>query len=171
MTFQRHTSPKGFVLVEVLVYIGIIALILTAVGTLAALTNNARAKQTVEREVEEQGRQVLEQVLQTARNSSGITSPTSRASGSSLTVTVDSAPASPTVFSLSGTTIQITEGAAAAVSLTNSNVLASALSIQNLTRASTPGTIRVSFTLSGTITSGKLPFIYSKTFYGAASLR
>jgi len=171
MTKQSLSFPKGFVLIEVIVYIAIIGLILVAVGTLATVANHARAKQVVEREVEDQGRQVLEEILSTVRNSSGITTPSSGVTGSTLSMTVDSAPASPTVFTLSGSTLKITEGATTAVSLTNSNVLATAFSVQNLSRASTPGTVRVNFTLSGTITSGSVPFVYSKTFYGSASLR
>lgn len=169
---KRFSSfPKGFMLLEVILYIGIIGMILVAVGSLATMTNHARAKQVIEREVEDQGRQVLEEILSTVRNSSGITAPASGVTGSTLSATVDSAPASPTVFALSGSTLTITEGAATAVSLTNSNVLATAFSVQNLSRASTPGTVRVNFTLSGTITSGSVPFVYSKTFYGSASLR
>lgn len=163
--------PKGFVLIEVLMYIGIIALILAASAALVSFTNRARAKQLVEREVEEQGRQVLEQILYTVRNASEIVSPTNGATGTSLSVTVEDASASPTVFALSGNTFTISEGTATAVSLTNSNVLATAFSVENLSRADTPGTVRVSFTLSGTVTSGSTPFLYSQTFYGAASLR
>ncbi len=171
MTKRSLSFPKGFVLIEVLVYIALIGFILIAVGTLATIANHARAKQVVEREVEDQGRQVLEEILQTVRNSSGIVLPASGVTGGTLSVAVDSALSSPTVFSLSGSTVQITEGSATAVSLTNSKVLATELSVQNLSRASTPGTVRVNFTLSGTITSGSAPFVYSKTFYGSASLR
>lgn len=171
MTKISRSSPHGFVLIEVIVYVAIIGLVLVAVGTLAAITNHARAKQLIEREVEDQGRQVLENILQTVRNSSGIVAPAEGATATSLSANVDSAPLSPTVFSLSADTLQITEGSGTAVSLTSSNVIATAFSAQNLSRSGTPGTIRVNFTLSGASTSGSIPFIYSKTFYGSASLR
>ena len=167
----HREDPKGFVLIEVLVYIAIFGLILAAAVALVSFTNRARAKQTVEREVEEQGRQVLEQMLYTARNSTGISSPADGAIGTSLSLGVDSSAASPTVFALVGSAINITEGSSSAVSLTNTKVIASALSVENLTRTGTAGSVGVSFTLSGTMTSGSTPFIYSQTFYGAASLR
>ena len=171
MDSSLSSSPRGFVLIEVVAYIAIVSCILVAIGTLTTIVNHARAKQIVEREVEDQGRQVLENILQTVRNSSGIVSPVSGSIEPLLSVTVDSSLASPTTFALSEETLNVTEGSAGAVSLTNSSVLVTEFFVQNLTRGGTPGTIRVHFTLSGTVTSGSVPFVYSQTFYGAASLR
>jgi hypothetical protein len=75
------------------------------------------------------------------------------------------------VFALSGGTITMTEGAGAAVSLTNNLVNVSGLSFSNLSRASTPGTVRIQFTITYINNSGRNEFDYSKTFDSNASLR
>lgn len=167
---HKFSDNRGFTYVEAVIYLGIISLLIGTVGLLVSITYRASGREAVRREVEEQGRQAMEAITRTARNASAIVLPVAGATDSSLSVSVDDAPASPTVFSLSGTAIVATEGASAAVPLTNANVVASALSVQNLSRASTPGTVRVSFTLSGT-TGSSAPFTYSQTFYGSASLQ
>ncbi|MEI6510805.1 MAG: hypothetical protein WCO25_02065 [Candidatus Uhrbacteria bacterium] len=164
------TNNRGFTYIEAVIYLGVVSLLIGTVGLLAGIVQRSSGREAVRREVEEQGRQALEIITQTTRNASAITAPASGATGASLTVSVDSAPASPTVFSLSGGAIMATEGASAAVPLTNANVVASSLSFQNLSRASTPGTVRVSFTLSGA-SGSSAPFTYSQTFYGSASLQ
>ncbi len=163
-------NNRGFTYIEAVIYLGVVSLLIGTVGLLAGIVQRSSGREAVRREVEEQGRQALEIITQTTRNASAVTAPASGATGASLTVSVDSAPASPTAFSLSGGAIMATEGASAAVPLTNANVVASSLSFQNLSRASTPGTVRVSFTLSGA-SGSSAPFTYSQTFYGSASLQ
>jgi type II secretory pathway pseudopilin PulG len=171
MRLRSKGYPRGFALIEVLIYVGIIGALLSASATLVSFANHARAKQTVEREVEEQGRHILEYVLRTARQSTGIVSPAMSTSGTSLSLSVESPSASPTIISLSGNTLYGTEGAASAVSLTNTRVLVTDFLVENLMRTDTAGSVRVSFTLSGTSVGGSQSFVYSQTFYGTASLR
>ena len=165
-----RSNNRGFTYVEAVIYLGIISLLIGTVGLLVGVVERSSGREAVRREVEEQGRQAMETMTQTARNASAIVFPAAGATDSSLSLTVDDVPASPTVFSLASGAIVAAEGASAAVPLTNANVVASALSVQNLSRASTPGTVRISFTLSGTADSSA-PFIYSQTFYGSASLQ
>jgi len=167
---QIATDNRGFTYVEAVIYLGIVSLLIGTVGAMVALTMRSSGREAVRREVDEQGRQALEIMTRTVRNASAIGSPAAGVTAASLSVSVDSAPASPTVFSLASGAIMAAEGASAAVPLTNSNVVASSLSIQNLSRASTPGTVRISFVLSGA-TGSSAPFTYQQTFYGSASLR
>ncbi len=171
MCTNHQGYPRGFALIEVLIYVGIIGMVLSASAALVSFANHARAKQAVEREVEDQGRQVLEYILRTARQSTGIISPALGTSDTSLSLSVGISSASPTVIAISGDALYSTEGVSSAVSLTNSNVFVTDFTVQNLSRSDTPGTVRVSFTVSGTVVGGNQPFVYSQTFYGAASLR
>lgn len=164
------TDNRGFTYIEAVVYLGLVSLLIGTVGAMVALTYRSSGREAVRREVEEQGRQALETMTRTVRNASAIVSPAAGVTASSLSVSVDSAPASPTVFSLASGAITATEGSSSAVPLTNSNVVASSLSIQNLSRASTPGTVRISFVLSGA-SGSSAPFTYQQTFYGSASLQ
>ncbi len=164
------SNNRGFTYVEAIIYLGVVSLLIGTVGALAGLTARSSGREAVRREVEEQGRQAMEIMTRTVRNASAIVSPAAASESSSLSVSVDSEPASPTVFSFASGAVVATEGAGAAVPLTSANVTASGLSFQNLSRAGTPGTVRISFVLSGA-TGSSAPFTYQQTFYGSASLQ
>jgi hypothetical protein len=110
-------------------------------------------------------------VTQTLRNATAINSPSAGASVAMLSVNTPVGASNPTVFDLSSGVIRITEGAEAAVGLNNSLVTASGLTFQNLTTSGTPGTIRITFTLTRVNPSGRNEYDYAQTFYGSASLR
>ena len=113
----------------------------------------------------------MEQITQTIRNASGITSPAAGSSASSLTVTVPTPSFSPTVFSLASGVLQIKEGTGATVSLTNSKVQVTGLTFTNLSASGTNGIVRVSFTLSRVNPNNRNEYDYQKTFITSASLR
>lgn len=72
---QAPSSPAGFTLLELLLYVSISAvLLLSTVEFLDALLRS-RVKNMVIAEVEQQGAQVLQQVTQAVRNSEAITTP------------------------------------------------------------------------------------------------
>src|SRR5688572_31225940 len=106
---------KGFTLIELLLYIVMVAVLLTSVTAFFGITIEARIKNQSINEVEDQGAAAMEQITQTIRNATSITVPTAGNTAASLTLVVPTAGLSPTVFSLSGTTLQIQEGAGAPV--------------------------------------------------------
>ncbi len=154
-----------------ILYIGISAVILSALGTMVSMSYKIRARQQVVSEVEQQGTAMVQIINQTIRNSSSVTVPVATATGSSLTLTFTDVTKNPTIFDLSGSTLQISEGGGGAVALSNSKVQISALSFSNLTRPSTPGTVKFNFTISYTNPNNYPQYNYSQTFYGSASLR
>ncbi len=165
-----HTS-KGYTLIELLLYVGISAgVLLVSTFFLQALFESRIKNQTVD-EVEQQGLQVIHLITQTIRNAENITSPIIGSSSSSLTLDVSDIVDDPTIFDMSSGTIRIIEGTGSAISLTNSRVAASSLLFQNLSRLDTPGSIRVSFTLTHVNVSGRQEYEFSKTFYASASVR
>jgi len=157
-------GSKGFTLIELLLYIGIVgAVVLSAVGFLSLVMQSRVKNQTIA-EVEQQGIQVMQIITQTSRNAGSINSPTQGQTAYSLSV--DS-----TVFDLLAGTVRITQGIGSPVSLTNSQVIASDLTFENLSRTGTAGTIRIQFTLTRVNPAGGSEHNYSKTFYGSATLR
>ncbi|HSX18142.1 MAG TPA: type II secretion system protein [Candidatus Saccharimonadales bacterium] len=162
---------KGFTLIELLLYVAIVGSLLVAVSVFFTTTVDARIKNQSIMEVNDQGLNAIEYITETIRNSSSITSPAAGASAATLTLSVPTAGLSPTVFSLSGTTLQVKEGAGAAVTLTNGKVQISALSFKNLTKSGTKGIIQISFTISRVNTAGRNPYDYQKTFIASAALR
>lgn len=161
----------GFTLIELLLYVSIVGSLLIAVSMFFATTVEARIKTQSIMEVDQQGTLVMDYMLQTIRNADSITTPAAAASGSSLTLVVTTGSLSPTIFDLSGTTLQIKEGAAAAIPLTNDKVTVSNLTFTNLSRSGTPGVVRVSFTISRVNTAGRNAYDYQKTFSSTATLR
>ena len=164
-------NQNGFTLLEVVLYIAIVGLLLTTVGLLVNATNQAKAREAIRQEVEEQGSHVLEVITSTVRNASALTTPAISSTGAVLSVDVDTSSASPTAFTLVDGALFITEGSGTPVALTNTHVVATDFVVQNLSYAWTPGTIRVNFTLSSLTVSVSIAFVYTQTFYGTASLR
>lgn len=171
LTKKRSTSGAGFTLIELLLYVGLALILLLVTSFFLSTLLESRIKNQTIAEVEQQGLAVMQFITQTARNAEAITSPVQSASASSLTLDVITGASDPTIFDLASGVIRIKEGAEGTVALNNSRVTASALTFQNLSRTSTPGTIRIQFTLTHTNPEGRNEYSFSKTFSGSATLR
>ena len=163
-------APKGFTLVELLLYIGLAATILISLSVFSAETLAARVKNQTIAEVEEQGRAVLQLITQAVRNADSIIAPATSTSGASLSLSMADATISPTIFDLASATLRLREGDGAPVLLTNTRVTAN-FTIRNLSRASTPGTIGIQLTVTHVNPDQRAEYEFTKTFYGSASLR
>jgi Tfp pilus assembly protein PilW len=169
---RPHRIPsRGVSLIELLLYVSISATILLLASFSLMQSLQTRVKNETVAEVESQGRFVMNRITRAIRNGQSITSPTAGNSGASLTLNVVNASDDPTVFSLSAGTIQVTLGAGSPIPLINSRVVASDFHIENRSRAGTPGTVRISFTLSRVNNSGRNEFSYTRTFVGSATTR
>lgn len=164
-------DEQGFTLIEILLYIAVAVTILSAAISFFILILQSREKNQTILEVEQQGQQIMEIITQSIRNSEGINSPAAGTNAASVSLDVVTGADDPTIYDLSGTTLQVTEGVAAAIALSNTNVEVSGLDFENLSRPGTPGTIKVQFTLSHVNPGAKNEFDYSQTFNGSASLR
>lgn len=163
-------NNRGFTLVEMLLYISLAGILIVVLISMFTLSLNARLKNQSMSEVNQQGIAAIEYMTNTLRNATAYTSPAAGASANSLTATVPTASLSPTIFSLNGTILQVKEGAAAAIPLTNSNVQITALSFKNLSRTSTPGVVQINLTVSKTNPSSRNEFDYQKTFTTSVAL-
>ena len=164
------TKQGGYTLIELLMYVVIISALLTSITFFFGLTIEARVKNQTIAEVNDQGASTMDYITQTIRNADSITTPTAGNNSSSLTLVVPTGSLSPTIFNLSGTTLQVKEGAANAVALTSNDVQVSSLTFRNLTRSGTPGHVQVSFTLSHINPSGRNEYDYQKTFTSSAEV-
>lgn len=166
-----RSKTGGFTLIELLLYGGLLSMVIFSLAIFLSLLLQSRTKNQVVAEVEQQGVLAMVRMMQVVRNSTLINTPAVGASGSTLSVNMPQAGLSPTVFALGSGAITMTEGVAAAVSLTNNLVSVSGLTFTNLSRVGTPGTVRIQFTISYVNSSGRNEFDYSKTFASDASLR
>lgn len=169
--FHIRHSNQGFTLIELLLYVAISGVILLVISLFLQTLLESRIKNQTIAEVEQQGLQVMQLITQTIRNADTINSPAIGASAATLSINTYTAGNNPTVFDLSSGVIRIKEGVGSAIALTNARITASALNFQNLSRVSTPGTIRISFTITHSNPAGRNEYNFSKTFYGSASLR
>jgi len=167
-----HNKKRGFTLIEVVLYVAIAGMVVFALGFLVKESGETRLRQRIMAEVEQQGLLVSQQISQAIRNAASITTPSAGSTTSSLTLAYEDALKNPTSFDLSADAIRIAEGAGFPTPLTNTRVLVTDFFFHNLSLASTPGSVQFSFTLSYDLSADDAPrFQYSKTFYGAASLR
>ena len=166
-----QNKRSGFTLIELLLYVVIAAMLLLSVSFFMQTLLEARVKNQTVSEVDQQGIQIAQLITQTIRNAVIINTPVAGASATSLSVNTPTSGNNPTVFDLSGGVIRSTEGAGSPIPITNSRVIASSLSITNLSRAGTPGTIRVLFTLTATDGNGRAETQFAKNFMFTASLR
>lgn len=170
-TYNPQPTTKGFTLVELLLYITVAGTVLIASTVFLGVLLESRIKNQTIAEVERQGLLVMDEITQAVRNAGSITSPATSTSAAALTLDMPTASVDPTVFDVVDGVIRVTEGGGSPVTLTNSNVSASNLLFENLSRDETPGTLRISFTLARNASSTRQEYVYERTFYTNASLR
>ncbi len=169
MTHSMH--KKGFTFIELLVYIAIITVLLTMIISLYFALARSRQKQQSTMEVEQQGYAAMSILTQTIRNAQTVSTPSPTASSSSLALVTYTASTSPTVFRLTASSLEITEGSSTPVWLTSPQVVVSNLLFLNLAASTTEGSVRIQFTISHATTSDRYDTNYSTTFYGTATVR
>jgi type II secretory pathway component PulJ len=167
----KNTKNKGFTFIELLLYISMFTFVILSISIFLSTISFSNTKNQTIMEVENQGRFIMEHIKKSIRNSEAITSPGSGGTSTSLTLDVYDAPSDPTIYDVLGGNIRITEGITSPEELNNDRVEVSNMSFQNLSRADTPGIVRIEFTLTHTNTSGRNEYDWSKVFWGTASVR
>ncbi|HLD21096.1 MAG TPA: prepilin-type N-terminal cleavage/methylation domain-containing protein [Patescibacteria group bacterium] len=157
------THKTGFTLVELLVSLGLSAILLLVILSLTVSVIRSQTSQQAIAELEQQGAMVMALVTQTLRNAEGINSPTTGTSASVLSVDVVMLADDPTVFDLSESQIRVTRASASPINLTSPFLEAMALTFTNVSTADSPGAVKIEFTLSHDS--------IERTFYGTATLR
>ncbi len=168
---KRHTNQIGYTLIELLLYVGLISMLLSAVVAFFGVTADARIKNQTISEINDQGTYALDYMAQIVRNATSVSSPTIGATGTSLTVVVPTANLSPTLFSVTNGVLQIKEGATAAISLTSSKIKVDTLSVSNVSRSGTSGIVQISLTLSRTNSLNRNEYDYQRTFTTSVGMR
>lgn len=162
---------SGFTLIELALYIALAAVILFGTSAMMSLIFDARIKDTVVNEVEQQGDSALQIMTQSIRNATAVNYPTAGNSSSTLSIDTVTAAKNPTIFNLANGAILMKEGTAGAVALTNPQVIISSLNFQNLAQASANDNLRVSFAIGYNSSSTRQVYQYGRNFYGSGSLR
>ncbi len=170
---MKHTTPhkqRGFTLIELLLYVAVVGALLSVIVSFFGLVVEARVKGQTINEVNDQGTALMDTITQTIRNATSITTPAAAGSGASLTLVVPTGSLSPTIFDVSSGTARIKEGAAAAISLTNSDVQITSITFKNVTISGTSGSVQVSFTISRLNPGNRNEYDYQQTFTSTAEI-
>jgi len=103
-----HSAQAGFTLLELLLYVALVGGLLTLAISFYGTAIDARIKNQSIVEVNDQGTALMDHITQIIRSASSITSPTAGTSAASLTLVVPTGALSPTIFSLTGSTLGYT---------------------------------------------------------------
>ena len=172
MSYEREfLGKKGFTLVELLISISVVGILIVGITDFYLTIVSSRVKNQTIAEVERQGAATIALISQRIRNAESISAPAPGSSAASLTLDAVDAGNDPTTIDGTSSRLRITEGLANPVFLTAPSVTLSDLTFTNLSRASTPGIMRVSFTLTRVHTEGSHEYDYAKTFTTSASVR
>ncbi len=135
--------PKGFTLIEVLIYMALMAVMLLGMVQLTTSIFDLRARTRSGIVLEENLRFALVSVAERVKAAADITSP-GAGSSDSLTLDMVDATLDPTTFSLANGILMITEGASGAGRLTSSEVEVTTFTVTRL--AGTPPSVRLLIT-------------------------
>lgn len=167
---RASTKKSGVTFIELILYVGISAIILMVSAVFLSLLLRARIKNQVMAEVAQQGTQIMQIITQTIRDADGVNVPTTGGAGTQLSLSIPG-DASPTIIEFVGSDVQIQENGGAATSLTSSRVLISNGFFQNLSRGGTPGIVRIGFDVSHVNNTGANEYFFSRNFMTSTSIR
>lgn len=170
-TKQIQTQQAGYTLIELLLYVAMIGILLSALVAFFGVTTDARVKNQSISEVNEQGTYAMDYIMQTVRNGTSIATPTVGTNSAQLTVVVPTASLSPTVFSVVSGVLQVKEGSGAAVNLTSGKVQVTAFTVTNVSRAGTSGIVKVDLTLNRIASPVLNGYDYLRTFTTSVGVR
>lgn len=166
---------RGFTLIELLLYMGLVAIFVSA-ATIALLDiTSGSTKSSVEQEVQENLRYTSYRIQFEVRNSDSINIVSSfgsnLATNPALIVSLAfPSPNNPTEFRVNGGILQIKQGNGAWTALTSSAVEVTNLVFTNLTDGSSEN-VRFTLTVRYRNPSGRSEWEKEATFVGAAQLR
>lgn len=120
-------DQKGFTFIELILYITILTIILSAIVPFALGAVGSSAKSAVQQEVSSNARYISERIRHEIRNAIGINS----VSSTSIDLATDDSLTNPTIIDLSGGNIRIRQGTSLPINLNSNGVVISNLIFTN----------------------------------------
>ncbi|MBI4084636.1 MAG: hypothetical protein HY431_01900 [Candidatus Levybacteria bacterium] len=168
MTNIKYQINLGFTYIELLLYTGIVAIVITALVPFAWHVVSGGAKSATEQEVFSNARFISERIKYEIRNATGINA----VSAAQISLVTSSAATNPTVIDLSAGDIRIKQGTGSVVKLNSNDTMASNLVFTDYT-SSDNKTKHIGFTLTLTDanTSTRQEFQETTTIESSAEIR
>ena len=171
MSYHQKSSvnQRGFTLVELILYVALVGILLTAAAIFATDVVLGSIKGRVKAQVQSEARFALEKMRQEIVMGKNIITPTQGNSGNILQIEIPGSPASTlTCLQASGSIIQVSQGGIASPAscnttwqdLTSGNVEVSNLTFTNISSGTSLGeeAVRISMTLKNKNPGGKKEF-------------
>lgn len=143
----RNIIMKGFTLIELIIYIGIVTGILLVAFNFGLEIIYGNVKSQAIREVQQNSRLAIEKINESILGASSINSPTPGNSSNSLSLTMQGLSLDPTIFEVVDNKLKITQGEDGPYELTNDRVKVTSLQFTNVSYEEAPGTIRVQISI------------------------
>lgn len=134
---------RGFTLIELIIYITILAGILSLLFNFGWEIIHGDIKSQSIREVQQNSRFVMGKITENILGSIGINNPSDGNSDNFLSLEMEDTDLNPMVFRLSDGRLTITQGGNGPYDLTSSRVVATDLEFINISYENTPGTIKI----------------------------
>ncbi|MCW1930558.1 MAG: type II secretion system GspH family protein [Candidatus Kerfeldbacteria bacterium] len=157
------TRNNGFTILELLLYIGVTALMLSTIISFFFLFINGRTHNNAQREVEQQGGVIMQFIQDSIQQASSVTTPTPSNQGDVLEVSMYDVDYGTRTISIEHTDL-IVEDLSGVYTLNSDTVEVSGLSFTNVASGTTRDSITVSFTVSTHNISGRSEYAYADTF-------
>lgn len=161
-------SNKGLTFIETILYVSILALMMTTLIPFAWNVIGSGTKSTTQQEVFSSARFIAQKIAYTIRNASDIASVAS----TSASFTTSNPATNPTVFDLSNGIIRIKEGTGSAIALNSTDTSASALLFINYSSSDGKAkNVQFQFTITAKYPSSRQEYTATTSIQSSAELR
>lgn len=142
-----NNMNRGFTLIELIIYIGIVAGILLVAFNFGWEIIYGNVKSQAIREVQQNTRFVIEKITESVLATSNINSPAPGNSSNFLSLAMQDLSLDPTIFEVADEKLMVTQEVNGPYELTNDRVRVTNLQFTNVSYAGTPGTVRIRMTI------------------------
>lgn len=161
---------RGFTLIEFIIYLALVAAIVGVAAAFSWQVIEVNAKAQAQREVQQNGRFVMEKVSRIIESASGINSPVAGSGSSSFSLKMSDSTLDPTLVRLNSETIQLKRGNNDWIDLTNQRIRVTDFQVRNLSYENTPGILEIKLSLANMNSSNKKSYEASLDLRSSFSL-
>jgi type II secretory pathway pseudopilin PulG len=165
---QNNRFRFGFTLIEVLIFLGVFAMVVSVVLPLLFSTTETRLRQQTISLVEDNAAQAVQNLMRRVRNSERILSPVAGSTGSVLVLQNASGSLNPIIFGVQTGSLVVIERDVR-WEVTSSQVAFLDFVVRNTSTSANRNSVDYSFRISRTIRLEQ-PHTYDRWFHGAATI-
>lgn len=161
----------GFTLVELLLYIAIVAGLLLAVATVTINMLRGGARLASIEALSQNARTGLSRIELAVGNATAVTTPTFQTTSTILVLQTGVTSTNPTVIGARNGALELKEGTSASTTIMASTVRVTELLFQNLSASSSLASIRIMMAVSSSASGVAQTLGEGEVFYGTANIR